>query len=306
MRIFLVIFFLIFILFPNLLFSKTLRIGDKIENELVFKKNLIIPLSEGEWEVVNKYTIDVIGFPLKIIDLVKVNQNEVMEYFSIGEFRLKGREMGQIDNVVLSAMFKDRYDGCYMRPEYYLLEVYRRGGTYNCFRIRHIDVNKEIYNPDDPAHSQNGQIKLWIKQNSIKLPPIMLESFHSYFSRLAKGDWLLVEYAAIPKIYNSPKLNYFTEESSEFHRANIDRFPEHKTTMDRWISISAKRHKYLEELFKAKNNHLLDLNKYIENNKIDEIGSKDIVTRLDELNKLFESGSITKEEFKKAKKILLD
>tara|TARA_B100000965_G_scaffold526_1_gene458 strand:- start:1206 stop:2126 length:921 start_codon:yes stop_codon:yes gene_type:complete len=306
MRIFLVIFFLIFILFPNLLFSKTLRIGDKIENELVFKKNLIIPLSEGEWEVVNKYTIDVIGFPLKIIDLVKVNQNEVMEYFSIGEFRLKGREMGQIDNVVLSAMFKDRYDGCYMRPEYYLLEVYRRGGTYNCFRIRHIDVNKEIYNPDDPAHSQNGQIKLWIKQNSIKLPPIMLESFHSYFSRLAKGDWLLVEYAAIPKIYNSPKLNYFTEESSEFHRANIDRFPEHKTTMDRWISISAKRHKYLEKLFKAKNNHLLDLNKYIENNKIDEIGSKDIVTRLDELNKLFESGSITKEEFKKAKKILLD
>ena len=134
----------------------------------------------------------------------------------------------------------------------------------------------------------------------------MLQSFHSYFSRLAKGDWLLVEYAENPKIYNSPKLNYFTEESSEFHRANIDRFPEHKTTMDRWISISAKRHKYLEKIFKAKNNHLLDLNKYIENNKIDEIGSKDIVTRLDELNKLFESGSITKEEFKKAKKILLD
>ena len=73
---------------------------------------------------------------------------------------------------------------------------------------------------------------------------------------------------ANPKIFNSPKINFLTEDSSEFHRANIQRYPEHKVTMDKWLALSAKRHQFLEEIFNAKNNHLLNLNKYILQNPL--------------------------------------
>ena len=120
-------------------------------------------------------------------------------------------------------------------------------------------------------------------ENSIIIPPISFHSFHSYFSRLNRGDWYVVQYMANPKIFNSPKINYISEEGSEFNKANIDRFPEHKVTMEKWISISAKRHGYLEKLFNAKENHLLNLNKYILEKDIDNLsnqGEKKILQKI--------------------------
>ena len=97
---------------------------------------------------------------------------------------------------------------------------------------------------------------------------------------------------------------------TEFNKANIDRFPEHKVTMEKWISISAKRHEYLEKLFNAKENHLLNLNKYILEKDIDNLSNqgekKNITEDLEKLNELYKSGAITKEEFKKAKDKILN
>ena len=78
---------------------------------------------------------------------------------------------------------------------------------------------------------------------------------------------------ANPKLFNSPKINYLTEESSEFHKANISRYPEHKLTMDKWISVSAERHREIEKLLKAKEHHLLNLDKYIQKNDNDYLNS---------------------------------
>ena len=77
-----------------------------------------------------------------------------------------------------------------------------------------------------------------------------------------------------------------------------------------FISISAKRHKKLEKVFKAKDRHLLNLDKYILENEIDN--TKDngenntIIEDIEKLNELYKSGVITKEEFEKAKKQLLN
>ena len=80
--------------------------------------------------------------------------------------------------------------------------------------------------------------------------------------------------------------------------------------MDKWISVSAKRHKFLEKVFNAKDRHLLSLNKYIlqsdykkENNN-DK--TKNIVEDLKKLNELYKSGAITEEEFKIAKDKILN
>ncbi len=76
----------------------------------------------------------------------------------------------------------------------------------------------------------------------------MFSSFHSYYSRLVGGNWYRIRYLADPEIYNSPKITKFTEETSEFHKYNISNYPEHKKTMDLWLSISANRHIEFEKM----------------------------------------------------------
>ena len=243
--------------------------------------------------------------------IARVENKELMELIWVEKASLVGWAMGSIDSAVNEAMFKDPHDGCYERPEYYLVEVFKKGGTHNCLRVRHLDVNKELFAPDDPNSSATGsaQLKKWLRENSIIIPPIAFDSFHSYFSRLSNGQWYLVQYMANPKIFNSPKLNYLTEDSSEFHKSNIDRYPEHKAIMEKWISLSSKRHRYLEKLFKAREHHLLNLDKYIlknDNDYLNSEGKKNIIEDLEKLNELYKSGVITKEEFEKAKDKILN
>ena len=284
------------------------RIGTTFEKEIKFTNKFVLPLSDGKWVAVDKYSF-FYYFPFKGNAIARLENNEVMELIWVEKANLSGESMGLIDQAVNEIVFKDKYDGCYERPEYYLVEVFSKGSTHNCMVIKHLDTKKELFAPDDPETTY-GQLKKWLIENSIIIPPISFHSFHSYFSRLNRGDWYVVQYMANPKIFNSPKINYISEEGSEFNKANIDRFPEHKVTMEKWISISAKRHEYLEKLFNAKENHLLNLNKYILEKDIDNLNNqkdkKNITEDLEKLNELYKSGAITKEEFKKAKEKILN
>ena len=285
--------------------AKTYRIGTTFEKNIKFSNSVILPLSSGKWEVVDRYTDSVAMFYFKGNWIVRVENNEIMEMITVERANLSGTNMGEIDSAVNEIIFKDKYDGCYQRPEYLIVEFYKRGGTHNCLVIRHVDLNKEIYTPDDPS-GQRAKFKKWVKDNSIKIPLIAFHSWHSYFSRLFRGEWYLIQYVANPKIFNSPSINYVTEESSEFHKANISRYPDHKITMDKWISLSAKRHQFLEKIYKAKENHLLNLNKYIIQNGEEGENNEDLTESLKQLNELYKSGAITKEEFKKAKEKILN
>ena len=79
--------------------------------------------------------------------------------------------------------------------------------------------------------------------------------------------------------------------------------------MDLWVSISAKRHQEFEKMSRAKKRHLLDLEKY---NPIDiykknnNKEKQDIAGQLKKLNDLYKSGVLSKEEFEKAKKRILN
>tara|TARA_B100000965_G_scaffold185742_1_gene155055 strand:+ start:571 stop:1503 length:933 start_codon:yes stop_codon:yes gene_type:complete len=304
---------LLLILFMSLNFfnisnAKMYRIGEKFEKEIKFSKRFTLPLSPGTWEVVNQYDYNYY-FHWKGYGLARVENNEIMELIGVHKAGLAGEAMGWVDHAVGEIVFKDKYDGCYERPEYYLLEVFKKGSTHNCFIIAHNDTNKEIYAPDDP-NTSNAKLKKWIKDNSVKIPPISFWSYHSYFSRLNRGEWYVISYFTNPKLVNSPELKFLSEESSEFHKANISQYPEHKLAIERLISIASKRHQMLEKVFKAKDHHLLNLNKYILNNDIEGSTNNDVksnmVKDLEKLNELYKSGVITKEEFEKAKKQILN
>ncbi len=287
--------------------AKLYRSGTIFENQIEFSKKFTLPLTEGKWEVINQYEFNYF-FQFKGNSIVRLKNNEVMEFIWIERANLSSYQNAYIDNAMNEIVFKDKYDGCYTRPEYYIVEVYSKGSTHNCLVIRHIDSNKELFSPDDPG-AVNSKLKKSLRDRSIIIPPIMFDSYHSYFSRLIRGEWYVIQYMANPKLFNSPKINYLTEESSEFHKGNISRYPEHKLTMDKWISVSAERHIKIEQLLKAKEHHLLNLDKYIlknDNDYLNSDGKKNIIEDLEKLNVLYKSGAITKKEFEKAKDKILN
>ena len=79
----------------------------------------------------------------------------------------------------------------------------------------------------------------------------------------------------------------------------------HKKMMEKWISISSQRHIEFESNARARDNHKLDLYKYI-THKIVETNDDTVVDQIKKLNDLYKSGVLTKEEFEKAKKKLLN
>lgn len=295
----------------GVVFGETYKTGQEVEGQIVFSKKVKIDLPEGKWTIAVRQLWSYHGLNLEEYILVKTENNEFLEGVRVGQFQLAGIVEARINSALYEILFKNKYDGCYERPEYFLLEFYTKGSSHNCFWVMHGDVDKELNNPDDPAsRGGNRLLKKWIKDNSIKLPKITLDSDHSYFSRLTGGTWFMVGYSANPKIFDAPKNTFYTEESSEYHKNNIEKFPEHKKTMQKWLSISAERHKRFEENVNARNSNKLDLSNYYSEkikpkdnkNKL----SSEVITQIKQLNDLYKAGVLTKEEFEKAKKKILN
>ena len=258
--------FIIFIFFLSLNNSvaKSYNIGDKVTNILDINSDFKINLSDGDWEVVRKEFDSVYTIRQFILGIGKIKNNRVVELIEIYEGQLQ-RDVTVIDRIIQEIMFHDRHDGCYERQEYYLVELYRKGNTHNCMVVRHRDMQKALTRPDTNwGKAAAASYKFWLKNNpEVSVPDIMLQSNHSYFSRLVKGNWMQVFYLIDPDEINSPDLKFLTEETSEFHRSNIDRFPEHKKVMEKFLSISSNRHINFEKSIKAKGRHKLKLDKYL-------------------------------------------
>ena len=296
------------LLLSNNLNAAYFKTGEIIKDELKINKYFKIPLSKGDWEVVRRQTLNSWGLNQRVIGIIRVENNEVMEMIEVYEGLLGAIKMTYIDQAIYEIMFKNKYDGCYDRPEYYLLELYQKGKVHNCMVISHWDTEKELYNPDDPDKRGVARMyKNWVKENSIKVPKITLTSTHSYFSRHVGGNWFSMIYLVNPKLLNAPKNEFLSEESSEYHKYNINKYPKHKKVMEKWISISSKRHIEFESYNRAKKNHKLELNKYILAEKSNfSNNSNEITNQLKKLNDLYKDGVLTKEEFEKAKKKILD
>ena len=310
-----VILILGLLLISNISFGENYKNGQTIEDKIVFNKKFQIDLPEGKWTLATKYFWYYHGLNITEYVLVKIEDNELMEAISIAETRLGGIVTGQLDPILYEIIFKGEHDGCYDRPEYFLLKFYAKGSSHNCFTVRHYDLMKEINYPDDPLKKGSGfQFNKWVIDNSIIVPKLSLISKHSYFSRHMGSNWYEILYLANPKIFNAPKNNFFSEERSEYHKYNIDNHPQHKKIMQKWISISAERHKDLEENVIAKKSHLLDLSDYYKgktksktkNLKNKTSKNQDMIQQLNDLKKLFDDGVITNEEFTKAKKKILN
>ena len=283
-------------------------IGERINNKVILDNKISVKLSDGEWVIVERTGWRWGNYIGQYIFLVKNIKKEIAETISLGFLNTGGKRMADINSYLYEVVFLNKHDGCYGRPEYYKLELFHKGAAINCMIISHIDVNKEIYNPDDKklAYLNANTIK-WIDENSIDLPKIMLSSDHIFFSRQTSSKFYTLNHNINPKFYNGPKTEFITEETSEYHPFNIDKHPKHEKFMNKFISSESSLHMNIEESIGIKRHQKLQLSKYINKKaKIKKEVGGDIVFKISELNVLYKSGALTKEEFIKAKKKLLN
>ena len=286
--------------------AKRYKVNDVIENQFVMNKKFQLNLPEGKWTVVRSHGDNYYGLASKIYLLVRLENNLAVESIEIAEMKTAGVFESHVNQAIYEALFKNKYDGCYERPEYFVVKVYKKGSTHNCLVINHSDVHKDFFTPDDREASDAG-VKKWIRDNNIQLPRVGLSSFHAYFSRLAAGKWYLLSYGIDPKILNGPKNNFISEETSEYHKNNISNYPDHQKTMQKWVSISAQRHIEFENLIKVIERHKLDFsNLSPSKSQLSKNSSNEIIDQINKLNNLYKNGILTKDEFEKAKKKILN
>ena len=308
MKKFLLNFIFIILFSTSESFALDYKIGSKVSGLFEATKKLKIELPPGKWEVIERHAWEFYGLRAFSYGLARVEKGKVVESIGLTELHTAGVYEGHLNVEIIKIFFKNKYDGCYERPEYFYLNFYRKGSTFNCFLVAHSVPEKAIYDPDDPElRNANSQIKKWIKEKSIELPKIMLGSDHLYFSRLVYGKIYNVSYSIDPSILNGPEISFYTEESSEYHKYNIKNYPEHEKIMQQWLSISSNRHKAFEKAIKAKERHLLNLSELVSSGvSLSSNQSEDAVEQLKKLNDLYKSGVLSKDEFEKAKKKILN
>ena len=306
------IIFILSFSFINFIFlsakAQSYKVNDIIEDQFEMSKKFSINLPIGQWVIAEKSTMYFHGIRAKTYILLRLENNKAVEGIEIGEWHTAGIYENIVNQAIYEILFKNKFDGCYERPEYSIVRFFRKGNSHDCFWAGHIDVYKELFNPEDPElKTANAQLRRYIKQKKIELPKVALFSNHSYFSRLRAGKWYSMTYQIDPEILGGPKNKFITEASSEYHRNNIENYPEHKKIMEKWISISAKRHKDFENSINALDRHKLDLNDLIFAKVVPNTNSsQDISRQLQKLYDLYKSGILSKEEFNKAKKKLLN
>ena len=137
-------FLLISFLYCSLSYAESYKLGDQVFNKIKLKRNFEIDLSEGNWFVARKEDHVWRVIHQKLLGFVRIENGELMEGYNIYEGDLGGQFTGHIDDAVYELVFKDKYDGCYERPEYFVVEFIKKGRVHNCMVVGHWDLTKEL------------------------------------------------------------------------------------------------------------------------------------------------------------------
>ena len=303
--------FILLILFSFLIFSssfaKNISFSKGKSYEGDFKWGGIkYSFPQGQWIFFNKDN-DIVphtNILTRCIEFYQVENQILKGLFNICDIVTGGKFTPQIAQILSNILKNDKYDNCTLRPEYFYAQLFTKGTAMNCFKTRHLDVYKELNFPDDPEATIK-YLKNILERKNIKSPKTMIQSFHLFFAPSVRDKGVSLEYILNPEFYGAPKTINGDENSSEYHRNNIDKFPNKKKFMNDFLYKQAMYHQNFEKNMKARKRHLLDFNQFV-GTKSQEVDTKSISTQLKSLNELYKSGVLTKEEFEKAKKKILN
>ena len=287
------------------------KTGQVYEGTVIWEGSVSINLPAGKWKMLGKWDWRVNLILANGLTLALLDDNVLKGLVELTHLDSGGKWTSDIGSWLQEVYMVNKTDGCYERSEYTLVKVFKRGMSYNCFLVQHADVNKNLYHPDDPEMKiESAIIRKWIRENNVEVPKIMLCGGGGYFAPVVEDTLFSWDHCIDPEVFGASKNKFTTEDSSEYHPTNINRYPDKKKFMDDWIKLAAQRHKSFEMTVRAKEHHKLDLSKYgtaevIEKTKT-TISSSGLTEELKELHDLYKEGVLTKEEFEKAKKKLLN
>ncbi len=267
-------------------------------------------LLKGDWLLAHKYVWYIVGIQGKGFSLVQTEGNKIKAHISMWTITSPGKKEGLIGTILYKERINNKHDGCTDRSEYYLTRLWHEGASSNCLKIRHIDVKKEMFSPDYNEESQGYKepynlagFKNFIRKNNLEIPKILISQTHSFYSPLLGGKGMLIYIDRNPEFFGAGKTLIGDEASSEYHKNNLSKHPKKEKFVKDIINSSFIYHRELEEKFKFRKYQRLNLGN---TSKVKmKTDNKSVVEELEKLNKLFQSGVITKEEFDIAKKKIL-
>ena len=305
---------LTFLLFSNVHAGRTVfKNGNTYEGQVNWTSRIKYDLPPGKWKLIDKYAWYWSSISGRGITLMQEENGKVTQFYEIGEFDTNGKYIAYLNSFLQEIMFKGKHDGCYERPEYNILIRRKKGASFNCFKVRHYDLDKRIHAPDTHWQEMSlAGIKNYFKKNpNLKLPRIMLASVHDFYNLTVTGKALYLTHLIEPEHFGGPKSEFTTEDSSEYHRTRIESHPKHKKYMKDFVSSAAYRHAKFEDGINAKKKHKLDLSQikmqeFKNTNKTLSGNDTDIKSQILALTELYKSGTLSKAEFDKAMKKILN
>jgi len=263
-------------------------------------------LPEGEWKLFHKSHWGVSNVQINCIEFIQTEKGIWKAFYDICEIKNGGKLIHHLGLWLVSTLKSNKHDNCTLRPEYYYAQLWTKGISMNCFKTRHLDIYKELNNPDDPeGRGYLAYLKRYIEDNNIAIPKAAISSQHLFFSPNIRDKGIEIIHQINPEFFGAPKIIHRSEIKSEYHRDNIDNYPKNKKFMIDWTNKKAEFHKKFEIQMKAKKHQRLDLKKFSKA-EINISNDKNFLKQLNDLNDLYKSGVLTKEEFTKAKKKLLN
>ena len=285
-----------------------LNVGNTIEGEFKSSSKMFFPLDEGEWTLVVKEK-DTTYFSISIEELtfVQINDRTPTKIFSIGRVTNLGKYLNEISSIITNEVFNNKYGYCVKKQHINFLNYYKKGIAHNCMVANYLDVQRELFPSDfDEDRIYSASIRKWVRENNIKLPDIYLNYTGSFHAMNVRDAWYVIEFLQTPESFAKYKPKFTTRDTSEFHPDNINNFPNANKIMKDWIKKSSSIHRDFEKFQTVRKRHKLNLGEFkrAPSKKIKQ--QTDIVNSLVKLDALYKAGALTKEEYIKAKKKLLD
>ena len=296
--------FIIFFTFVTEAYSANTKLKkyEKYSDQITWK-NTQFKLPKGEWVYYSKEPFHLQNFSLSCINFINIQNKIINGAFTACYVTSGGKWRQALGAELRNEWQNNKYDSCNLRPEYFYVKAIFKGASSNCFISAHLDPNKELYFPDDPTDTSSGGLKKYIKDKSLKLPKIMLGFSSVYYSN-KRDKAIMMGLDINPESYGAQETLFETEESSEYHRSNINNYPLKKKFFEEWTKKMSIEHSVLEDQLEATKDFKLDFSDL--NASIPIENSTDLINDLNKLIELYKSGVLNAEEFEKAKKKILN
>ena len=270
-------------------FKKNYSVGDFVEGSVKFGKKETFPLPPG------KFQVGVIH---------KTKEFHEMMLYQMGD---NGALRWAVE---LYATGKTKWEwwsqpNFCKRSDVFFIKKKIANKTYACWMVNH--TRNDI--SDEKGFWK--KVRDYELQNNFNAPDIWVYSKNEY----SKGSSITGSaYYYNPEQDGVPKPVNLEWATNEFHIQKIKRYPKHEEFMNKYVSVSASLLDKFNQLNKIKSATSLNAASFITQASISTGSGEgsvnaqegDIIKQIKDLKDLLDAGALTKEEFEKAKKKLLN